>query len=276
MKLLKKTTLLEFLKKRTRDGERLYANYMLRAYAYDATVFVLEKEEKTFTAKRIESLTGIEDINQYTVMTSWLWLTTLSYVNAHDYDNIVLIEEKLNVNKSNYEYQTIETERANLAWRYAENARALKIKAERIRAEKIRKQEAFNASYVKEKLASQVVSLLKKELKQEALNAEKIRDLSQLLYQTSNTARVSNALVVFLKEQNFELKKVIKLECSSHSKANTNKQFKFEFEAPIWRLLQRGAYSLYLDNFLEKTGDSWCDNVEDFKCNLEFFAHRLA
>ena len=270
MKLIQKTTLLNFLKSRSRDGERLYDSYILRTYAYDASVFVLEKEEeKTFTKKRIETATGIDDLSQYTIMTSWLSLSKLNYINTHDYSNIVILEEKINVNKSNSEYKNIESERANLEWQCAEKARALKIKAQQIRAEKIRKQEEFNASCVKGKLTSQIIDVLEKELKKEILNAKKIRDLSQLLYQTSNTVRVSTALLDFLKAQNFEFEKVIKLECSSQNKFNAKKQFKFEIEAPIWQVLQHGAYSLYLDNFLEKTSEHWGDNTEDFKCNLE-------
>ena len=275
MKLVKKTTLLEFLKSKTRREERLYAGYMLRKYAYDATVFVLKKEsEKTLTEKRIAAVTGIDDLNKYVVMTSWLFPTNLSYINAHEYDNIIILEKKINVNKSNSEYKTIESERANLVWQYAEKARAFKNKAERIRAEKIRKQEEVNASYAKEKLTSRIVNFLKKELKQEILNAEKIKDLSQLLYRINNTTRVSNALLAFLKEQKFELEKVIKFECSSSSKFS-KKQFKFEVEAPIAEVLQYGAYSLYLDNFLKKTGEHWSDNLNNFKCNLEFLKHGI-
>ena len=272
MKLLQKTTLLDFLKSQTREGESILNRYMLRAYAYDATVFVLEKEEseKTFTEKRIAVATGIDDLSQYAIMTSWLFPVNLNYIKTHDYDNIILIEKKLNVNKSNPEYKTIESERANLAWQCAEKARAFKTKAMQIRTEKIRKQEQVNASYAKEKLTSQIVNLLKEELKQEKLNAEKIKDLSRLLYQTNTTSRVSNALLDFLKEKNFELEKVIKLECSSCSKVNENKRFKFEVEAPIWEVLQCGAYSLYLHNFLKKTGVHWSDNLNYFKCNLEF------
>ena len=272
MKLLQKTTLLEFLKSRTRDGERIYDRDILRTYAYDATVFALEKEEseKTFTEKRIEAATGINDLSQYTIMTSWLFPVNLSFIKTHNYDNIILIEKKLNVNKSNPEYKTIESERANLAWQCAEKARAFKIKSQIIRAEKIRKQEQANASYVKEKLTSQIVNFLKEELKQEVLNAEKIKDLSRLLYQVNNTTRVSNALLDFLKEQNFEIKKIIKLECSSWSKVNAKKRFKFEFEAPIWEVLQSGAFSSYLKFFLKETGESWHDNTDKFECNLEF------
>ena len=278
MKLIQKTTLLKLLKSKTREGERLlYDAYILRKYAYDATVFVLEKEpnEKTFTEKRIAAATGIDDLNKYVLMTSWLFAINLSYINAHDYDNIFLIEKKLNVHKLNSEYKTIKSERANLEWQCAENTRTFKIKAEIIRIEKIRKQETLNASCVKEKLTSQIVKLLKKELKQEVLNAEKLKDLSQLLYQTNNTARVSNALLDFLKEKNFEIKKIIKLECSSCSKVNAKKQFKFEFEAPIWEVLQRGAYSLFLDFFYEKTGEHWGDNTDKFECNLDFLKNRL-
>ena len=271
MNLLQKTTLLEFLKSRTREGERINNRDMLRTYAYDATVFALKKSEseKTVTEKRIEAATGINDLSRYTIMTSWLSAEKLNYINLHDYENIILIEKKLNVNKSNPEYKSIESERANLAWQCAEKARAFKIKSQIIRAEKIRKQEQANASYVKEKLTSQIVNLLKEELKQEVLNAEKIIDLSRLLYKSNNTTRVSNALLDFLKEQNFEIKKIIKLECSSCSKVNAKKQFKFEFEAPIWEVVQCGAYSLYLHNFLEKTGESWHDNTGKFECNLE-------
>ena len=277
MKLLQKTTLLEFLKSRTREGERIYNRDMLRTYAYDATVFALKKSEseKTVTEKRIEAATGINDLSRYTIMTSWLSAEKLNYINLHDYENIILIEKKLNVNKSNPEYKSIESERANLAWQCAEKARAFKIKSQIIRAEKIRKQEQANASYVKEKMTSQIVNLLKEELKQEVLNAEKIIDLSRLLYKSNNTTRVSNALLDFLKEQNFEIKKIIKLECSSCSKVNAKKQFKFEFEAPIWEVVQWGAYSLYLHNFLEKTGESWHDNTGKFECNLEFLKYGI-
>ena len=272
MKLIQKTTLLPFLKSRTREGETISNRYTLRAYAYDATVFALEKEEseKIFTEKRIEAATGINDLSQYSIMTSWLFPANLSFINTHNYDDIILIEKKLNVNKSNSEYKTIESERANLAWQCAENARAFKIKAQQIRAEKIRKQEQANASYVKEKLTSQIINVLEKELKQETLNAEKIKDLSRLLYQTNNTSRVSNALLDFLKEKNFELEKVIKLECSSSNKFNTEKRFKFEFEAPVWEVLQSGAFSSYLKFFKEETGENWHDNTSKFECNLEF------
>lgn len=277
MKLLQKTTLLNFLKSKTRDGERLYDRYILRTYAYDATVFVLEKSEseKTFTEKRIEVATGIDDLRQYVLMTSWLSIKKLNYINFHNYDNIILIEKKLNVNKSNSEYKTIKTERANLECRYAKKAHILKNKAKEIRFEKIRKQETLNASYVKEKLTSQIVTLLKKELKQEVLNTEKIKDLSRLLYQVNNTTRVSNALIDFLKEKNFEIEKIIKLECSSCSKVNAKKQFKFEIEAPIWEALQHGVYGLHLDNFLEKTGEHWSENLNNFKCNLEFLKYGI-
>lgn len=276
MKLLQKTTLLEFLKAKTREGETLRGRYMLKAYAYDATVFVLEKEEseKTFTGKRIAAVTGIDDLSKYAIMTSWLFAVKLSYINSHEYDNIIILEKKLNVHKSNSEYKTIKSERENLVWQYAEKARAFKIRADIARREKIRKQEQASASYTKEKLTSQIVALLKKELKQEALNAEKIKDLSRLLYQINNTTRVSNALLDFLKEQNFEIEKTIKLECSSLNKFN-KKQFKFEFEAPIWQVLQRGAYSLYLENFLEKTGEHWGENLNNFKCNLEFLKYGI-
>ena len=276
MKLLQKTTLLEFLKSKTREGETLRDRCMLKAYAYDATVFVLEKEEneKTFTEKRIAAVTGIDDLSKYTIMTSWLFTVKLSYINTHYYDNIILIEKKLNVNKSNSEYETIKFERAKLECRYADKAHVLKNKAKEIRAEKIRKQETLNASYIKEKLTSQIVNLLGEELEQEELNAEKVKDLSQLLYQANNTTRVSNALLDFLKEKNFELKKIIKLECSSSNKFN-DKQFKFEIEAPIWQVLQRGAYSLYLDNFLTKIGEHWSDNLNNFNCNLVFLKYRI-
>ena len=276
MKLIQKTTLLEFLKSKTREGERLYDNYKLRTYASDATVFALEKEEteKTFTEKRIAAATGITDLSKYVIMTSWLFTVKLSYINSHEYDNIILLEKKLNVNKSNSEYKTIKSEREKLECRYAEKAYVLKNKARQIRFEKIRKQEAINASYAKEKLTSQIVKLLGEELKQDKLNAEKIKDLSQLLYRINNTARVSNALLDFLKEKNFELKKVIKFECSSASEFN-KKQFKFTIEAPIWEVLQSGAYSLYLDNFLKETGEHWSDNLNNFNCNLVFLKYRI-
>lgn len=265
------TSLFNFLKNRTKEGDRLRDSHILRTYAYDATVFVLEKEPvENFTVKKITKAAGIDDINQYNIFASWLFSVTINYANTHDYNTILLIEKKFNVTKSNSEYKSIKSERANLEFKYTSNARALKIKAQEIRGDKIRKLEHANAVAVKEALTSQVVKILKKELNKEGLDVQKIRGLSQLIYRIDNTSRVSTALFAFLKKQKFKLEKMIKLECSSRNKFNANKQFNVEFEAPIWQVLQCGAYGLYLDNFEKNTGCYWWDNTDKFKCNLEF------
>lgn len=149
MKILQKTTLFNFLKSQTLAGGRLWNANILRAYTYDAAVFVLEKgAEKTFTKGKIVKATGIKDIDQYSIFTSWLYLAHLSYINSRKYNNILLVKKKFNVRKSNLEYKTLKLERSNLEIKYVNRAHALKIKAKEIRDKKIKEQEQANAAAV--------------------------------------------------------------------------------------------------------------------------------
>lgn len=276
MKVLQNTNFYDFLKSKTKKGEKLYDRWELRDISAGAHTVVLEKgNEKAFTEKRIKDATGINDITQYEICTMNMYAAKLSYINRRGLNIIVLIENVRNVRKNNAQYRTLAHERAYVAQPFFDKMNSFKNQLMVERELMTKKLERENAEKMKKILIVKLIDKLARELRASNVDAAAIKQYADALDRVSKVTRVNSEVLTFLEKHNFNVDEKIAVNCSSCCERNSEIKFNITLNLTVLELMIKGIFTCFLNNFESQTGQLWVNNTRDFESDLVFFKHGI-